>query len=242
MENNVILGPIYVLLADKSLLLDFIPLGTPLNHLGADATVTGMLCLGYGFYPMMFTDGTVAHIHMYYCPQLSETLISPQHICTQNTNSFAGFDIQSHDMDNAYVCSYQSPDFSSFSDARLTRKNNLFYFTQLSLHPQANWLSPLLNTELWHQRLGHPGMHQLCHLQKCTTGIPSGLHQQVHPLHHCKICSDAQARKNPMGPTFSLEHLLPGTCFHLDFGFMRASSQSYIKITGATRVVNSYDG
>ena len=145
-------------------------------------------------------------------------------------------------MDNAYVRFYQSPDFSSFSDAPLTRKNNLFYFTQLSLHPQANRLSPLLNTELWHQRLGHPGMHQLRHLQKCTTGIPSGLHQQVHPLHHCKICSDARARKNPMGPTTSVEHLLPGSRFHLDFGFMRASSQSYVKITGATRVVNSYDG
>ena len=228
--------------ADKSLLLDFMPLGTPLNLLGADATVTGMLCPGYGFYPMMFTDGTVAHIHMYYCPQLSETLISPQHICIQNSNSFAGFDIQCRDMDNAYVRFYQSPDFSSFSDAPLTRKNNLFYFTQLSLHPQANRLSPLLNTELWHQRLGHPGMHQLRHLQKCTTGIPSGLHQQVHPLHHCKICSDARARKNPMGPTTSVEHLLPGSRFHLDFGFMRASSQSYVKITGATRVVNSYDG
>jgi hypothetical protein len=63
--------------ADKSLLLDFIPLGIPSNLLGADATVTGMLCPGYGFYPVMFTDGTVAHIHRYYCPQLSETLISP---------------------------------------------------------------------------------------------------------------------------------------------------------------------
>jgi hypothetical protein len=116
--------------ADKSLLLDFIPLGTPLNLLGADATVTGMLCPGYGFYPMMFTDGTVAHIHMYYCPQLSEILISPQHICTLNTNSFAGFDIQCRDMDNSYVCFYKSPDFSSFSDAPLTHKT--IYFTSLS--------------------------------------------------------------------------------------------------------------
>ena len=45
-----------------------------------------------------------------------------------------------------------------------------------------------------------------------------------------------------MGPTTSVEHLLPGSCFHLDFGFMRASSQSLTKITGATRVVNSHDG
>ena len=74
--------------ADKSLLLDFTPLITPLNFLGADATVTSVLCPGYGYYPMMFTDGSVAHIHMYYCPQLSEILISPQHICAQNSNLF----------------------------------------------------------------------------------------------------------------------------------------------------------
>ena len=228
--------------ADKSLQLNFSPLITPLNLLGADANVTSMLGPGYGYYPMMFTDDTVAHIHMYYCPQLSETLISPQHICAQNSNSFAGFDVQCRDMDNAYVCFYRSPDFSSFSDAPLTQKNNLFYFTQLSLHPQANQLSPPLSTELWHQHLGHPGMHQLRHLQKCTTGIPTGLHQQVHPVHNCKICSDAQACKNPMGHTTSVDHLLPGSQFHLDFGFMHASSQSFVKLIGATRVVNTYDG
>ena len=124
--------------ADKSLLLDFTPLITPLNLLGADATVTSMLCPGYGYYPMMFTDGTVTHIHLFYFSQLSETLISPQQICAQNFNSFAGFDVQCHDMDNANICFYQSPDVSSFSVAPLAQKNNLFYFTQLSLHPQAN--------------------------------------------------------------------------------------------------------
>ena len=99
-------------------------------------------------------------------PQLSETQISPQHICAQNSNSFAGFNIQCCQMDNTYVHFYQSTDISPFSDAPLALKNNLFYFTHLSLHPQSNQLSPLLSTELWHQHLGHPGMHQLCHLQK----------------------------------------------------------------------------
>jgi hypothetical protein len=54
--------------ADKSLLLDLFPLVTPLNLFGANSTVTGLLCPGYGFYNMMFTDGKVAHIHMYYLP------------------------------------------------------------------------------------------------------------------------------------------------------------------------------
>jgi hypothetical protein len=36
-------------IADKSLFLDFIPMSTSLNLLGADATVAGMLCPGCSF-------------------------------------------------------------------------------------------------------------------------------------------------------------------------------------------------
>jgi hypothetical protein len=42
-----------------------------LNLLGADATATGMLSPRIGFYPMMFTDATVAYIQMYYYPPYS---------------------------------------------------------------------------------------------------------------------------------------------------------------------------
>jgi hypothetical protein len=44
-----------------------------------------------------------------------------------------------------------------------------------------------------------------------------------------------------MGPTDPVEDLIPGSRFHLDFGFMRASSESFKKQLGATRVVTSYD-
>ena len=45
-----------------------------------------------------------------------------------------------------------------------------------------------------------------------------------------------------MGPTTSVDHLLPGSRFHLDFGLMHAISQTSIKIIGATQVVNSCHG
>jgi hypothetical protein len=44
-----------------------------------------------------------------------------------------------------------------------------------------------------------------------------------------------------MGHTVSVDDLLPGSHFHLDFGFMRASSDSNLKQPGATRVVSLYD-
>ena len=227
--------------ANVSLLHHYTPLDKPFDLLGADASASGMLCPGFGFFSLFFTNGTTAEIMMYYCPQLSETLISPQHICSQSYNNFSGFEIHCRNMDSAFVRFFRSSD-DHFSDAPLTRTNNLFYFKQLTITPHANRLSPLLSTELWHQQLGHPGMHQLRHLQQCATGLPHGLHHQVHPLHHCKICSDARARKNPMGPISPVDHLLPGSRFHLDFGFMRASSDSFHKTPGASRVVDSYDG
>ena len=118
----------------------------------------------------------------------------------------------------------------------------IYFFAQLSMHPQANQLSPLPSTQLWHQWLGHPNMHELCHLQNCTTCISSGLHQPVHLLHHCKIWSAVWAYKAPTGFISYVDHLLSGSCFHLDFGFMHASLQSNLKIIDAILVVSSYFG
>ena len=127
-------------------------------------------------------------------------------------------------MENAHVCFYQSTYLSSHSDAPLICRT--IYSTSLNSPCIHKHISYLLNSsELWHQHLGHPGMHQLQHLQRYTTGIPTGLHQQVHLLHHYNICSDAQACKSPIVPTTSVDHLAPGSCFPLDFGFMCASSQ-----------------
>jgi hypothetical protein len=45
-----------------------------------------------------------------------------------------------------------------------------------------------------------------------------------------------------MGPATATSELLPGSRFHLDFGFMRASSDLFLKLPQATRVVLSHDG
>jgi hypothetical protein len=46
----------------------------------------------------------------------------------------------------------------------------------------------------------------------------------------------------PLGPTSSATDLIPGSRFHLDFGFMRASSNTFLKTKTGTRVVQSHDG
>jgi hypothetical protein len=150
--------------ADPSILENYTTLAQPFNLLGGDASVNGMMYPGYGYYPLQFLHGSVERILMYYCPQLSETIISPPPpICAQPETPFSGFDMRCRDMDKAPI-RFFGPSGLYFADAPLTQNNNLFYFTELSFRPTANHLSPLLSTELWHQWLGHPGMHQLKHL------------------------------------------------------------------------------
>jgi hypothetical protein len=61
-------------------------------------------------------------------------------------------------------------------------------------------------------------------------------------MHSCKICDDARSRKPAMGAPTATTALVSGSRFHIDFGFMRASSASFLKTPKATRVVLSHDG
>ena len=45
-----------------------------------------------------------------------------------------------------------------------------------------------------------------------------------------------------MGPSSTEVDLLPGSSFHVDFGFMHASSDEFLKTKQAIQVVLSYDG
>jgi hypothetical protein len=56
----------------KSLLENCTPLAQPFNLLGTDASVDGMMCPGYGYFPLQFLQGSVERILMYCCPQLSK--------------------------------------------------------------------------------------------------------------------------------------------------------------------------
>ena len=234
---------------DRSILCNYVTLSEPFDLHGADASVRSMLCIGHGDFHLAFLDDTHTSIRMYHCPQLSETLLSPQAICDDNSHLFRGFTIHCSNLDNAYVRFHRNCPGDQYSDAPLARSNNLYYFAQLlpalngqRFLPTSNRLSAVLSTELWHQRLGHPGMHQLRHLQQCTTGLPHGLHRSIHPLHACPTCEHARSRRPPLGPTSRATDLIPGSRFHLDFGFMRASSNTFLKTKTGTRVVQSRDG
>jgi hypothetical protein len=72
---------INVMAHQLDLLDEYVPLINSFDLLGAAASVDMMLCLGYGYYTMVFANGTTERLKMYYCAQISETLISPQAMC-----------------------------------------------------------------------------------------------------------------------------------------------------------------
>jgi hypothetical protein len=94
---------------------------------------------------------------------------------------------------------------------------------------------PQTMSKLWYQRLGHPGMTQLAHLQRHATGLPSPQQLHAHPLRACQVCHDARVRKQPAGYVQTAADIRPGSRFHPDFGSMRASSEKYQREKGKAR-------
>jgi hypothetical protein len=225
---------------DIALLSDIQPLDQPFDIVGADSRSSTMQCTHGGYFTLHFSDQPSEKIFMVHCAALSTTIISPQYICSHPVLPFSGFVIN--------ILSPTTPTIQFFyhktnnvATARLVSKANLFYFLiPPKIHNATR--QPLLDAELWHLRLGHPGQSQLLALSHAADGLPPNLHKHVHPFSHCTTCDDANPRRSAMGPTVNTAALPIAGRFHIDFGFMRASSVKFTKTAGASRVVTSFDG
>jgi hypothetical protein len=96
-------------------------------------------------------------------------------------------------------------------------------------------------SKIWHQNLGHPGQTRLSVLVKHSTGLPSQLTVCLHPMHSWQACNDGKIRHDPMGFVSNAAPLIPGTRFHLDFGFIYALSADF-GVSAGNQVVTSHDG
>jgi hypothetical protein len=213
---------------------------------------------------------------MWYCPGVSETLISPDHVCRE-LEHYNIVDSHHDVVQDVGHIHFSSKSGFSVRELSLTRAYGLWYVARLvpgteSLDPTlAGSLRALVSrmpdndapvvlpdaptgpapvlrvqhpqtmSELWHQRLGHPGMTQSAHLQHHTTSLPPTQQLPTHPLRACQVCHDARVRKQPRGHVQPATDIRPDSRFHLDFGFMRASSETYQREKGKDRVVLSHD-
>jgi hypothetical protein len=222
-------------------LRDTVDLKTPFPISSSDRTAPAMTASILGMFVLPFSDGSTCDIPMYYCPSLADTIVSLHHFtssaivyCRYNGYCLINIPgiILSHWNDNDTSC------------IALNKSKDLYFIsgsTPDSLGSRVSRLAtkPQLLSELWHQRLGHPGPTQLGALAKHSTGLPSLI--TMHPMHLCQACYDEKIQRADKGPISDTGLLLPGTRFHLDFGFIRALSADF-GVTMGNRVVTSYDG
>ena len=210
----------------------------PLTISAANIDSTDMAASTFGQYRLLFTDHSHVDVTMYFCPQLPCTIVSPQSVIKEMTNQFDGFYlVDVTDKQPALIFVSAGKRFVM----PLVVRHNLYFLLPSPLLVHAASANSVLQAELWHMRLGHPGQHQLSTLPPFVTGMPPNLVSGRHPLSYCDTCHEARHRRSAMGPTSDFANILCGSRFHLDFGFMRASSVTFGKTKG-DRVVTSYDG
>jgi hypothetical protein len=225
-------------------LRDTVDLKTPFPISSADCTAPAMTDSVFGMFVLQLSDGSTCDIPMYYCPSLTDIIVSPQHF-----TSSASADCQYNgycfiDMPGCcrIILSHSNDNDTSF--IALNKRNDLYFIsgsTPDSLGSRVSRLAtkPQLLSELWHQRLVHPGPTQLGALAKHSTGLPSLV--TMHPMHSYQACNDGKIQRADKGTISDTGLLLSGTRFHLGFGFICASSADFGVTTG-NRVVTSYDG
>jgi hypothetical protein len=128
----------------------------------------------------------------------------------------------------------------------LNKSNDLYFIAgsaHLSSSSRVSRLAnePQLLSKLWHQRIGHPCPTPLSVFAKHINGLPSLFTADLHPMHSCKACNDEKIIRVPMDANSDTDPLFPGTRFHLDCGFISASSADF-GISAVNLVITSYDG
>jgi len=110
--------------------------------------------------------------------------------------------------------------------------------------PQTSRFQPttkakILESATWSLRLGACHETQLRALPQHALGLPK--HFEFHPFRYIDFKEQARIRKQPVGRNPNVSER--GKQFHMDFGFLRASSEDFRKTNLKTdRIVESFDG
>ena len=225
-----------------------------------DVAVTGSasMCTKSGIVTFTFKDGTVHRQPFLYNAQAAETILSPQHITKSSSHISTWVQGGSSDgSESGYLLFYGLDQSTVVMTLPLVRRNGLYYYSLSGdtsrVDPTGSGLTACrasrpvssceqLTSELWAARLGYCGTEQLSLIPAHTVGTPSAF--KCHPFRFLDVKEDAKIQRQPRGP--SDESVLKnGEQFHMDFGFIRASSSDYGITPPANpedRVVYSFDG
>ena len=211
-------------------------------------------------------DGKVLTIKVYYSPNMDDTIISPQSIATQHSQNIQGW-YQSANIDDdsgtVGFLMYQGPNL----EFNLKSINNLWFHSNTTKEQQlegsvVNSLSDAQAYNLWHARMGHPGVTAMNTLHHHVRGIKA---LRGNTFYRCPSCMPMKLTiKKPLNvkqqrqttPATAIEtnqsttdetkddiilkNINPGQHLHMDFGFVRGKEYSHQDKQG--KIMTSIDG
>ena len=260
----------------KDCLYQYKTLATPLPVHGVSSDGPAIVCVGVGLLPWKSKEGDVILIQCYYCPQATGTIISPTGITRKYSSKYSGWTMHVDSDKEEGSIKFLSRDGFSHSTFDCYLRNDLCYHNisldnlKHSLRPDATptirHISAAAETELWHQRLGHPGKRIMRIISDKVKGVPK-LH--INDLKRCSVCERAKFHRRDNVNTASIRNMelsqdegtaddlfLPyqlddnspllepklqaGQYFQMDFGFVR--SKDWVSKTEDGTTITSIDG
>ena len=235
---------------DKSMLHNYVSI-TPIPVYGVEKDEIACHLIGKGYFDLPTSNGPVLSICIYYSPDCSGTIISPNAVVWDHPH-FTSWTQTSHlDTGIADVTFFHRGNKTIKASISLHMQNSLWYATTINqtvhkciapatgyIHPSnttctvVNQLRKHTEYELWHQRLLHAGHATMNTLHKCAHGVPQ---LKGHDFHSCKVCHEMNITK-----TTNKKSTVPivnafGQRFQMDFGFMKGKH-------GNNNNIRSHDG
>ena len=219
---------------------------TPISIDGVGGTVT---TTEVGYLKLSCEDDSYIWARTYFCPAVSETIVSPTDIALSQQTKFTAWSQYSDIIAGTGNLTFYTQSGIGKATLSLFMSNGLWYSGQRfqniqtesnrNVLPTIRQLSARAEYELWHQRMGHAGERVMQNLHKCVDGAPN-LNQHKHNFHKCECCMRGKVTSAPKRKTTHITTTARGQMFHMDFGFVRGSAFKSINEKG--KIVTSRDG
>ena len=229
---------------------------------GVNNSSPAIYCTGHGYIKWYSPSKYLVLISCYYSTQASGTIISPTDIVLSHIDVFNGWQLTTNVDDSTGIFTLMARDGVSHIKFPTFMKNNLWYH-HLHTHsnptlPQSSPITSVIrhltyraNYELWHHRLGHPGLSVSDKFHTSVVGVP---HLKPMNFYACGSCMRSKFHNKSLKPTstntstttqnkqpinVTNDNIGIGQFLHMDYGFVRGSD--YMARDNDGKLVTSID-
>ena len=251
----------------KELLVNYKKLKKPYTIGGIAEGEVALECWGVGYLPWKSTDGRYIMIRCFHSDQCDGTLISPNDVCIQHRKKFEGY--ATHCNVNGTGSGWIDLNCWNGETIRFNmHMNNGLWFHHMETninhvpvpqnHDRKRQLKSIARAakahtdqtdfNLWHNRIGHPGIDIMENIHKHANGIPR---MKQDKMWKCASCMKGKFKKQHIGEKIRKKPpervkaprdriLKPGQGLHMDYGFVRGKKWKSEDKDG--KIITSLDG